>query len=89
VEFDEPGTYADPDAQTTHNRSLEWNHGLGEIVSVLARAGLRLEFLHERPVLVWPRFTTMVEAEPGVWTLPGSTLPQSFSLLARQPDAAT
>jgi hypothetical protein len=26
-----------------------WNHGLGEIVTALAQAGLRIEFLHEWP----------------------------------------
>ena len=30
--WDEPGTYADPDAPTVHNRSIEWNHGLGAVV---------------------------------------------------------
>ena len=35
LEFDEPGTYADLDAVTVHNRSLEWNHGIGSVVSAL------------------------------------------------------
>ena len=26
---DEPGSYADPDARTTHRQSLTWHHGLG------------------------------------------------------------
>ena len=33
--WDEPGTYADLEAKTTHNRSIEWTHGLGSVVSAL------------------------------------------------------
>src|SRR4029077_12690738 len=33
--FDEGGTYVDTDAVFTHNRTHEWNHGLGEIVTAL------------------------------------------------------
>src|SRR3954465_14698659 len=32
-EWGEPGSYAEPDAATMHNRSFEWTHGLGAVVS--------------------------------------------------------
>jgi SAM-dependent methyltransferase len=54
---DEPGSYADPDAQTRHHQSLTWHHGLGTVVTALAQAGLRIEFLHEHPYTLrarWP-----------------------------------
>src|SRR5206468_5034060 len=41
-----PGDYTDPDAEIVHDESWEWSHGLGEIVTALAQAGLRLEYLH-------------------------------------------
>jgi SAM-dependent methyltransferase len=44
---DESGSYADPSAQTEYNRSVWWQHTLGDVVSAVAGAGLRLEFLHE------------------------------------------
>lgn len=44
---DAPGTYADPNAPITASLTVEWLHGIGEVVSALAAAGLRLEFLHE------------------------------------------
>jgi hypothetical protein len=47
VSFDEGGTYADLQATTVHNRTVESQHPLGEIVSAVIDAGLRLEFLHE------------------------------------------
>ena len=34
---DEPGSYADPDATFEHNDTVEWNHGIGAIVTALAR----------------------------------------------------
>jgi SAM-dependent methyltransferase len=45
--YSEPGSYADPDADTRHNRSVWWQHPLGDVLSAVAAAGLRLEFLHE------------------------------------------
>ncbi|MFD0783531.1 class I SAM-dependent methyltransferase [Micromonospora azadirachtae] len=47
IVVDAPGTYADPDAPITASLTFEWLHGIGEVVSALAAAGLRLEFLHE------------------------------------------
>lgn len=52
---DSPGTYADRDAVTVHNRSVEWQHPVGEVVSALAAAGLRIEFLHEHDASLFPR----------------------------------
>ena len=52
-----PGSYANPDAQTAHHQSLTWHHGLGAVITALARAGLRIEFLHEHPYTLrarWP-----------------------------------
>lgn len=45
--FDAPGTYADPDAPMAATTTVEWLHGVGDVVSAVAAAGLRLEFLHE------------------------------------------
>ncbi|MEU6662023.1 class I SAM-dependent methyltransferase [Streptomyces sp. NPDC046821] len=47
IVVDAPGTYADPTAQTAATLTVEWQHGIGEVVSALTAAGLRLEFLHE------------------------------------------
>ena len=62
-----------------------WSHGLGEIVTALAAAGLRIDFLHERPFLEW-EVPFLTEREPGRWRLPeGQELPLSFSLRATKP----
>ncbi|WP_433257790.1 class I SAM-dependent methyltransferase [Streptosporangium sp. CA-135522] len=44
---DVPGTYAYPSAVTTATLTVQWLHGIGDVVSALTAAGLRLEFLHE------------------------------------------
>ncbi len=86
VEWDEPGTYAQTDAVTVNNHQFEWCHGLGQIVTAVAEAGLCLDWLHERPVLVWPMWPTMERGYDGLWRQPGSTLPLSFSLRASKPE---
>jgi SAM-dependent methyltransferase len=41
------GTYADEAATTEHNETVEWRHSLSTVVSAIAGAGLRIQFLHE------------------------------------------
>ena len=43
------GSYAVPDAVLEHKESREWTHTLGDIVTALVGAGIRIEFLHEFP----------------------------------------
>lgn len=80
-----PGSYAAPDARTSHDRSHEWAHGLGEIVTAVADAGLRVELLRERPEILYRARPDMRRAEDGTGRLPGSSLPYSFSLRAAAP----
>ncbi|RKN24197.1 class I SAM-dependent methyltransferase [Micromonospora musae] len=47
IVVDAPGTYADPNAPITAGLTVEFLHGVGDVVSALAAAGLHLEFLHE------------------------------------------
>jgi SAM-dependent methyltransferase len=85
--FDEPGTYADRSAATVHNRTTEWAHGLGEVVTALLDAGLALEWLRERVELFYDFTGWLVEREPGVWVAPDGELPLLYSLRARKPAA--
>jgi len=83
--WDEPGTYADPDAPTLHNRrSIEWNHGLGAVVSALVGADLRIEFLHEHDHTLFARWPFLARADDGTYRLPEGTpsLPLMHSVLA-------
>ena len=90
LKLDEPGTYADPEATTVHNRSIEWNHGLGSVVSALVAAGLRLEFLHEHDHTLFARWPFLEKAADGTYRFPAGmpSLPLMYSLLAR-PNSTT
>ncbi|GAB3006589.1 class I SAM-dependent methyltransferase [Streptomyces pseudoechinosporeus] len=69
IVVDAPGTYADPGAPTTAPLTVEWRHGIGDVVSALTAAGLRLDFLHEH--------------NRGHFRLPaGLRIPQVYSLRA-------
>jgi SAM-dependent methyltransferase len=64
-QFDEPGTYVRTDHEFVHNRTYEWNHGLGEIVTALLVAGLRLTRLDEHDSVPWDALPGMMDALPG------------------------
>jgi SAM-dependent methyltransferase len=83
------GSYADREAPTDDLVEHGWAHGLGEIVTALVQAGLRIEFLHEFPFSVWDMGFTE-EREDRRFHLPGDMdgrLPLSFSLKATKPVA--
>jgi hypothetical protein len=81
------GSYADPSAEIDHPLEYGWNHSLGEIVTVLAQAGLRIELLREQSFLEWP--APFLEARDDVtFRLPGEldgTMPLSYVLRASRP----
>jgi SAM-dependent methyltransferase len=62
VVFDEPGTYVKTDAAFVNNISHSWNHGLGEIITGLMDAGMRLTAFTEHDSVPW-------EALPGHMTV--------------------
>ena len=85
--FDVHGSYADPGADLgAEHKEHGWDHGLGEIVTALIDAGLRIDRLEEYPFLDWST-DFLVEREPGLYVLPDGPgeLPLMFSLLASKP----
>jgi SAM-dependent methyltransferase len=85
--FDVHGSYADRDADLGgEHEEHGWDHGLGEIVTALIDAGLRIDRLEEFPFLEWPA-DFLVEDELGRYVLPEGPgeLPLMFSLLASKP----
>jgi SAM-dependent methyltransferase len=85
--YEEPGTYADLDAPTEHNRSIEWTWTLGDVVSALTSAGLKLEFLHEHDYTLFPRWPFLERDDRARYRLPAHipSLPLMFSLRAIRP----
>ena len=78
------GTYADLGAVTVHNRTEEWQHTLGDIVSAITAAGLRLELLHEHDHTLSPRWGFLERAGHDTWRMPAGQprIPLMFSLRA-------
>lgn len=84
-QWDNARDYADPSVSLAHFRSHEWQHTLGEVVTALAEAGLRIEFLHEHDRLVWQGLPCLVQDGP-YFTMPDNAprLPLSYSVKARK-----
>jgi SAM-dependent methyltransferase len=60
------GDYAVPDA-IIETQSYEWTHTLGDIVTALGSAGLRIAFLHEHPFADWQLGRGMQRATDGYY----------------------
>jgi SAM-dependent methyltransferase len=60
----ESGTYADRQAEIQQEYVM-WNHGLGEVINSLVKAGLNLLTLEEFDYSPWNCFSETYEAEPG------------------------
>ncbi|MEU5992576.1 class I SAM-dependent methyltransferase [Spirillospora sp. NPDC047418] len=88
--WDEPdaGSYADPQASVQHTRSVEFVHGLGEVVTALAGAGLRIDSLREHDHTLWQRYAAL-ERHGTAYRLPEGRprVPLMYSLRATKPEA--
>ncbi len=87
IEFNDGGTYADPHATFTHNRSIEHIHPLGDIITNLIEAGLTLDRVSESDFCPFPRYAMMQQTRPFQWELPGTLhgkLPMTFTLTAHK-----
>ncbi len=90
LSFPVEGSYADPSAAVATPTEYGWDHGLGEIVTALIDAGLRIESLREYPFVEW-KLAFLVEDDDKAWRLPPSVkgeLPLFFSILASKPPAS-
>ena len=86
---DYPYTYTDG-PELAHTRQVEFQHGLGEIVTSLVEAGLRIEFVHEHDFELFQRFDSLRRREDGTYRLPPGQprVPMMFSLRASRPGQA-
>jgi len=83
--FVNDGTYVETDAQFEHGVTHEWNHGLGEIVTALMRAGMDLTMLEEHDSAPWEALDgQMEELALGEWRLTDRPwrLPHTYTLQA-------
>lgn len=86
--WDEDGTYVGVDTTFTATTTHEWNHGLGEIVTAVQDAGLRLCSLVEHDSVPWEALPGQMEQVAlGEWRLADRPwrLPHSYTLQAVRP----
>jgi SAM-dependent methyltransferase len=85
--IDEPGDYADRDAQLQHSRTWEWMHPLDQVLGALRDAGLRLDSFTEHFEVPWQIFPIAVPKGDGMFGWPDRQwLPLSYELTAsREP----
>ncbi len=80
-------SYAAAGAAREHTTTYEWAHPLSEVVTAIAGAGLRIEFLHEVDYTEFRQFPFMVQGDDRRWRLPehAESVPLQYSLRARKP----
>ncbi len=89
--FVSPKTYVDHDGDIASPQTLEFNHGLGEIVTALLRAGLQITALEEHDSVPWPAVPDlMAPGADGEYRLRErrERLPCSYTLQAAKPAAS-
>jgi SAM-dependent methyltransferase len=76
-------TYTDGPA-LEHVRSVEFQHGIGEVITALIEAGLRIEFLHEFEFDAFGRYESLRRADDGTYRFPPERprVPLIFSVRA-------
>ncbi len=85
--WDEEGTYVETDVVFSHTRTVEWNHGLGEIVTSVLASGLDLTGFVEHDSVAWDALPGTMRQLPdnaNQWRLIDRPwrLPHSYTLQA-------
>ncbi len=75
------GTYADTDASMI-SKEYGWNHGLGEVISSLSKAGLTIEYLEEYDESPYEIFPNLIEKENGMFKTKDTLYPLLFAIKA-------
>lgn len=82
--WDESGTYVQTDVTFAQNRTHEWNHGLGEIVTAVLDAGMELTMLVEHDSVPWEALPGAMDRYGSEWRLRDRPwrLPHTYTLQA-------
>ena len=85
ISEEEEGTYADTSAQIKQ-KYIMWNHGLAEVFTSLAEAGLKVDEFEEFDYSPYPAFTGTKEFESGKFQIEkfGNKLPLVYAMTARK-----
>ncbi|WP_109299871.1 bifunctional 2-polyprenyl-6-hydroxyphenol methylase/3-demethylubiquinol 3-O-methyltransferase UbiG [Aquimarina sp. AU474] len=75
------GTYADTNSNMI-SKEYGWNHGLGEVISSLSKAGLTIESLEEHDASPYEIFPGLIEKEKGMYVTKDKLYPLLFAIKA-------
>ncbi len=75
------GTYADPNSEMI-SKEYAWNHGLGEVVSSLAEAGLTIKFLKEHNPAPYEVLPDLIKNENQMFETRDKLYPLIFEIKA-------
>lgn len=93
VEWDDDATYVDTGGEKlAHTKTFEWNHGVGEVVTAVIGAGMRIEALVEHDSLFWEPMPALMEKRGEEWVMKGKlagVMPLSYTLIARKEGAGS
>ncbi len=82
--YETAGSYTGEQTDRPHT-GHEWTHSMGDIINSLISSGLRIEFLHEFPVIFFKCLPFMEQDDDGLWRIPGNKIPLIFTLKAFKP----
>lgn len=88
IEFDEPGTYVTFEGELAATRTIEFNHGLGEILTAVLDVGLEITTFVEHDSVPWEALVGQMDELPGgEWRVRDrpERLPHSYTLIAARP----
>lgn len=85
-QFDVDGSYAETDKAFEACVDYEWAHSMGDIITSIVQAGLRLEYLHEFPMASFQAFPFLKQRDDGYWYYEDTDiqLPLMYSIRARK-----
>lgn len=87
IRWELEGTYTGTEDKLSKHEDFEWTYRLGDVVTALTDAGLRLEFLHEHPFTVYQQLPFLEKTGNMRWGFPDGEqpIPLMFSLKAVKP----
>jgi SAM-dependent methyltransferase len=87
IDRDSTHSYTDGPPLAGDTKHYEWAHGVGEVVTAVAQAGLIIDSLTESSLLPWRRWPVMVQTDNGWWTMPAGQprFPVIYGLKATKP----
>jgi SAM-dependent methyltransferase len=65
--WDEPGSYVDEDAETTHNQHAVWVRPVSDVVNAIIRSGLIIASFTERPGQEFQQYPHQYRGPDGLW----------------------